>query len=182
MGNHMANKSSPVGFWRFVVVSSVVIGILRQLMFGSGLKSDFTSLFWFSASLWVAYRVARLQPWWPFRDISEASGESEYRQVQMPVSNQESAPREARLRNPLTAEDLRRDFKRQAAKAARKVLKKVAPIYTPPEPAMAMAGGFDVASRMSPRLPSGPVSSVGVRSKTVRSKVARRKTVRTKRR
>jgi hypothetical protein len=52
-----------IGFWKFVLATSLLIGLLRG---GSNVFSHLVSALPVSVFVWGLYRVARLQPWWPF--------------------------------------------------------------------------------------------------------------------
>ena len=189
----MAKTSAPMGFWRFVIISSVILAVLRNLLFPGG-RGDLAKPFWLSVFLWAGYRVARLQPWWPFPLGGRRVSKAEYQQVIVPPSSQEPAPREAKFTKPLTADDLRIDFRRQAAKAVKVVRQTVKvpaiPAYMPPPEVLGLSNDFSSGlSRTSASSPSkffsastAPVSSVGLRSKVSRSKTVRHRTTRRKRR
>ena len=167
--NDRSNVGPAIGFWKFVIVGTVVLSILRGILFRGSIWSAKTgSMFWFAIFLYGAYRVARLQPWWPFRYTDPG-----YRQVQV------SRDRESRLKNPITADTLRRTAVRTAkvtGQAAAKTVKMAAPVFKKQV----------LDAVYAPSSPKGVLlaqtSTVGLRSRAVRQKTVRRKMRRQKRR
>lgn len=152
----------PIGFWRFVIIATVVMTILRSILFKTSLTDS--PLFPFAILLYVAYRVARLQPSWPFR----APEGDEYKQVEVARSASEKAG--AKFKKPVTADHLKslsNKFKSSKVKHPMDPNKYVEPL---------MANG-DV--RLSPKqFNDSLISNVGVRRKILRTKSVRSKTVR----
>lgn len=61
------DPGEPIGFWRFVIIASIVITTLRSLITGKPPGTGGVLPFAFLG--YLAYRVARLQPWWPFGEV-----------------------------------------------------------------------------------------------------------------
>ncbi len=152
----------PIGFWRFVIIGTIVMTILRAIVFQTPLTGP--TLFPFAAMLYVLYRILRLQPSWPFRRPD--SGQAQ--QVIVPNSEVESPGK--KLRNPVTADLLKTLSKKMKSSAVAHPMDPKKYV----EPLMA-----DGHVRMSPKQYNDSlISSVGLRSKTVRKKTVRTKTVR----
>jgi hypothetical protein len=153
-----------IGFWKFVLVASILIALLRG---GSNPLGNFFSTLPLSVFMWIGYRVARLQPWWPFgKPIAESLSRIGALK-----------PGTSRASNPISSDALRRMAQQTMAAKHNARESQIAAshsrrlsIRTPaPEPEV-----FKALSE--------PSSSVGTRSKSVRSKTTRYKTVRSKRR
>lgn len=154
----------PIGFWRFVIIATVVMTILRSMLFKVSLTGS--SLFPFAVVLYLVYRIARLQPSWPFR-VPEGELKAE------PQS--EAVGRT--LKTPVNADYLKSLGKKvKKAKSAAETSSMGLQKYVQP-----VFDGVDL--RMSPKqINDSLVSSVGVRGKATRSKTVREKTVRRRRR
>jgi hypothetical protein len=152
----------PIGFWRFVIIATVVMTILRSILFKTSLTDS--PLFPFAIVLYVVYRVARLQPSWPFR-VPEGD---EYKQVEVGQAGAERAG--AKFKKPVTADHLKslsNKFKSSKVKHPMDPKKYVEPL---------MSNG-DV--RLSPKqFNDSLITNVGVRRKVLRTKAVRSKTVR----
>lgn len=58
------NPGEPIGFWKFLIVTSIVFTVLRSILTG---RSPSTSgILPFAFLAYFGYRIARMQPWWPF--------------------------------------------------------------------------------------------------------------------
>jgi hypothetical protein len=152
----------PIGFWRFVIIATVVMTILRSIFFQTSLTGS--SLFPFAIALYVVYRIARVQPSWPFR-VPDGEG---YKQTEVGPVGSENAG--TKFKKPVTADHLKslsNKFKSPKVKHPMDPNKYVAPL---------MANG-DV--RLSPKqFNDSLITNVGVRRKVVRIKTVRSKTVR----
>ncbi len=194
------NNEKPVGFVKFIIVATLVLTVARTLMFGT---SPFTSssMVPYAFGLWIFYRFARLQPWWPFASgspsIAKSAGTSEYEQVKIPDVHRQKANR---------AKPLKPGYKAPKSNVLGKVaVKRVAQEVTVP-------GGRVITERYSPSArPTGltsaakeqlnynldqlnyndqhmtakeyafsKLSNVGIRSRVVRNKTQRSKTIRSK--
>lgn len=58
------NPGEPIGFWKFLIVTSIVFTVLRSMLTGKSASTGGVLPFAFFA--YFGYRIARLQPWWPF--------------------------------------------------------------------------------------------------------------------
>lgn len=152
----------PIGFWRFVIIGTVVLTILRSIFFKTSLTGS--SLFPFAVLLYAVYRIARMQPSWPFR-VPEGE---DYQQV---VIGQPKVETEGTsFKKPVTADHLKslsKKFKSTVTKHPMDPKKYVEPL---------MANG-DV--RLSPKqFNDSLITNVGLRKKAIRKKTIRSKTVR----
>lgn len=152
----------PIGFWRFVIIGTVVMTILRGIFFQTSLTGS--SLFPFAVLLYVAYRVARMQPSWPFR-VPEGEGDQ-----QVAVARPKAEIEGAVFKKPVTADHLKsisKKFKSNVVKHPMDPKKYVEPL---------LANG-DV--RLSPKqFKDSLITNVGLRKKAIRKKTSRSKTVR----
>jgi len=156
----------PIGFWRFVITTTVVLTILRSILFKTSLTES--SLFPYGVVLYVVYRIARMQPSWPFRVPEGAGSRQDYKQVS--VRPEEAETIGTKFKKPVTADHLKslsNRLKSTKVKHPMDPQKYVEPL---------MANG-DV--RMSPKqFNDSLVTNVGLRKKTVRTKTVRSRTVR----
>jgi hypothetical protein len=154
--------SEPIGFWRFVIIATVVMTILRSIIFETSLTGS--PLFPFAIVLYVAYIIARLHPSWPFRVPEDEA----YKQVEVARSASEMAG--AKFKKPITADHLKslsNKFKSSKVKHPMDPNRYVEPL---------MANG-DV--RLSPKqFNDSLITNVGIRRKVARAKTVRSKTVR----
>lgn len=155
------DPGQPVGFIKFIVLASIVITILRSILTGRSLSTDGVVVF--AVLAYLGYRVARLQPWWPFgedfldklRKQAEAASELNEPRPTVPpiVLPDHSRSPYSRKVAERKREEKKRDEKNQAARAV------------------------ESAAYAAPKDLSLESSNVGMRSKTTRVKVERQKTV-----
>lgn len=58
------DPGKPVGFWKFLILTSIVFTVIRSMLTGKPPATGGVLPFAFLA--YFGYRIARLQPWWPF--------------------------------------------------------------------------------------------------------------------
>lgn len=168
-----------VDFRKFVVTTTVVISILRTLMVGGSVWNSFFSTIWYAILLYGAYRVARLQPWWPFQIPGPRERESRAEVLQRatdvlrglrqpPVSPPPPLSRSNNIDIVSRKNHLQKSShaskKKSGVVNAKQTIVDVTPVSA------------------TKTLLLAQVSTVGIRSKTVRHKVERQKTQRQKRR
>jgi hypothetical protein len=155
------DPGQPVGLIKFIVVASIVISILRSILTGKSLSPD--GVLVFAVLAYLGYRVARLQPWWPFgedyldnlRKQAEAASEQSQHSPNVP---------------PIVLPDHSRSpYSRKVAARKREEKKR--------EEANQSSRADESAAYAAPKDLSLETSSVGTRSKTTRVKVGRQKTV-----
>lgn len=152
----------PIGFWRFIIIGTVVLTILRSILFKTSLTES--PLFPYAIVLYVVYRIARMQPSWPFRT---PEGENNKPIVLAPTESEDLGKK---FKKPITADQI----KSLSSKA------KPTKVKHPMDPnkyvAPLMANG-DV--RLSPKqFNDSLITNVGTRKKTVRTKTVRSRTIR----
>lgn len=163
------------GFWKFVVVTTFLIVAARG---GPNYLAKIMSTVPLSMFLWILYRVARTQPWWPansnvaLRSRFEAMGQR----------LKEHQQRE----NELNAESLRQMANKSLASRRAKSKNKYV-VSAASNRSIEMSGADNLlAPRLVEPAPFKKLntvkSNVGVRSKAVRAKTIRKRAVRVKRR
>ena len=162
-----------IKFWNFILVTTVLITLLRG---GSNFFGNFFSTLPFSFFLWVGYRLARLQPWWPFgtADDSQSRFEAVAKLFSKVAPDEKLSPTIQQMARQTLA-----SRNQKATIVAKKVTK---PAFKPVAESFAHRSVPSAAKEPeSFRVLSETVSNVGVRTKAVRAKVVRQKAVRSKR-
>lgn len=162
-----SNESKPIGFIRFIIVSSIILNVLRAIFMKTSLFGGRTSMIPFAIALWIFYRYAREQVWWPFATVERS---------QPLVSKKITAP-QIRV-TPVSSTPIRPKMANLEAEKVHRMPNK-----------LPRSGGMthvertiDVVDAIINRgeRPRTERSKM-VRSKTVRSKTVRAKVVRSKR-
>ncbi len=194
------NNEKPIAFVKFIIVATLALTFARMIMFGTSPFSG-SSTAPYAFVLWIFYRFARLQPWWPFANgtpqIAKAGGTNDYQQVQIPDVFRAKASRAKPLKPGYKAPKsgvlgkvaVKRIAQEVAGPGGRTITERYAPTARSTGLTTAATDqlnynldnlNYNTEHMTAKEFAFSKLSNVGIRSRVVRNKTQRSKTIRAK--